>query len=90
MNQFDITNFGAIGDGLTDNATAIQQAIDACSEQGGGLVYIPAGTFMTGPFNLKSNVEFHVSAMQPCWPIPTRWSTPKAPSKKTTAKAVFG
>jgi polygalacturonase len=62
MNQFDITNFGAIGDGLTDNATAIQQAIDACSEQGGGLVYIPTGTFMTGPFNLKSNVEFHVSA----------------------------
>lgn len=62
MNQFDITNFGAIGDGLTDNATAIQQTIDACSEHGGGMVYIPTGTFKTGPFNLKSNVEFHVSA----------------------------
>jgi polygalacturonase len=62
MKTYKITNFGAIGDGLTDNATAIQQAIDACSEHGGGMVYIPAGTFMTGPFNLKSNVEFHVSA----------------------------
>jgi len=62
MTMFNIIDFGANGDGLTDNATAIQQAIDACSEQGGGMVYIPAGTFMTGPFNLKSNVEFHVSA----------------------------
>lgn len=62
IKTYDITNFGAIGDGLTNNATAIQLAIDTCSEQGGGMVYIPAGTFMTGPFNLKSNVEFHVSA----------------------------
>ena len=62
IKYYDITNFGAIGDGKTDNAKAIQQAIDACSENGGGMVYIPSGIFMTGPFNLKSNVEFHVSA----------------------------
>ncbi|HNW49678.1 MAG TPA: glycosyl hydrolase family 28 protein [Prolixibacteraceae bacterium] len=62
MKTYNITNFGAIGDGKTDNAKAIQQAIDTCTENGGGQVLIPAGTFMTGPFDLKSNVEFHVSA----------------------------
>ena len=62
MKTYNITEFGAVGDGITDNAKAIQQAIDACSENGGGLVLVPAGVFMTGPFNLKSYVEFHVSA----------------------------
>ena len=62
MNTYNITDFGAIGDGKTDNARAIQQAIDTCSENGGGTVQVPAGVFMTGPFNLKSYVEFHVSA----------------------------
>jgi polygalacturonase len=61
MTTYNITNFGAIGDGKTDNAKAIQQAIDTCTKNGGGMVYIPSGTFMTGPFNLKSNVDFHVS-----------------------------
>lgn len=62
MKAYNITEFGAVGDGKKDNAKAIQQAIDTCSENGGGMVLVPAGTFMTGPFNLKSYVEFHVSA----------------------------
>jgi len=63
MITYNITDFGAVGDGKTDNATAIQKAIDTCSENGGGTVLIPpGGTFMTGPFNLKSYVDFHVSA----------------------------
>ncbi|MFT2009092.1 glycoside hydrolase family 28 protein [Pontibacter sp. 13R65] len=60
---FNIKDFGAIGDGKTDNANAIQRAIDACSAAGGGRVIIPGGsTFMAGPFDLKSFVEFHVEA----------------------------
>ncbi|MGF7140189.1 glycoside hydrolase family 28 protein [Roseimarinus sediminis] len=62
MKTYNITDFGAIGDGKTDNAKVIQQTIDTCSENGGGMVLVPAGVFMTGPFNLKSYVEFHVSA----------------------------
>jgi polygalacturonase len=59
--DFNIVNYGAVGDGKTDNAVAIQKAIDACTKAGGGKVIIPAGqTFMTGPFNLKSNIEFYV------------------------------
>ncbi|WP_183558730.1 glycoside hydrolase family 28 protein [Mucilaginibacter sp. SP1R1] len=61
QNHFIITNYGAIGDGKTDNAVAIQKAIDACTKAGGGKVIIPAGnTFMSGPFNLKSNIQLEV------------------------------
>lgn len=60
---FDITTYGAKGDGVTNNAISIQKAIDACSEAGGGIVLIPSSlTFISGPFNLKSNIDFHVSA----------------------------
>ncbi|TXK37340.1 glycoside hydrolase family 28 protein [Pontibacter qinzhouensis] len=60
---FNIKDFGAVGNGKTDDAKAIQRAIDACSAAGGGRVVIPAGsTFMAGPFDLKSFVEFHVEA----------------------------
>src|SRR5699024_300360 len=43
---FNITDFGAKGDGETLNTKAIQKAINACTP--GGTVYIPAGTFKTG------------------------------------------
>ncbi len=55
--------YGAKGDGKTNNAVAIQKAINACAMAGGGRVLIPAPfTFIAGPFDLKSNVEFHVQA----------------------------
>lgn len=58
---YDITRSGAIGDGKTDNTTFIQQAIDSCTVTG-GMVYIPAGTFLSGTVVLKSNVTLHLSA----------------------------
>ena len=62
MNIFDVTNYGAVGDGIRDNARAIQNAIDECSKTG-GMVYFPgSNTFMTGPFDLKSNVNLFVEA----------------------------
>lgn len=59
--DFNVTGYGAKGNGVTDDAKAIQRAIDACSALGGGSVIIPSGkTFMAGPLHLKSNVDLHL------------------------------
>lgn len=63
MTIYDITEFGAVGDGVTDNSRAIQAAVDQCSENGGGIVRIPGGSvFLTGPFDLKSFVNLHLES----------------------------
>lgn len=59
--DFEITKFGAVGDGQTDCSGAFRAAIAACSEAGGGRVVVPAGRFQTGPLHLKSNVNVHVA-----------------------------
>ena len=59
--KFNIKNYGAIGDGKTNDAVSIQKAINACSAAGGGQVLVPAGhVFLSGPFDLKSFVELRV------------------------------
>ena len=57
---FNIVNYGAIADGLTLNAAAINKAIDECAKQGGGTVLIPRGSFVTGPIIMKSNINLHL------------------------------
>lgn len=61
--MFNIRDFGALGDGLTNNDKAIQAAVDACHESGGGDVLIPGGgVFLSGPFRFRSNVNLVVEA----------------------------
>jgi polygalacturonase len=55
-----IKDFGAVGDGLTMNTDAIKKAIGACVQKGGGRVNIPAGLWLSGPFQLASNIELHL------------------------------
>ncbi|CAG5074560.1 hypothetical protein DYBT9623_05247 [Dyadobacter sp. CECT 9623] len=57
---FLITTFGARPDGHTLNTKAINAAIEACSEKGGGVVLVPAGLWITGPVVMKSNVNLHL------------------------------
>jgi len=59
--EFDITKFGAVGDGKTDCSNAFKQAIAKCSAEGGGKVVIPEGVFLTGAIHLKSNVNLNIS-----------------------------
>ena len=58
---FSITKYGAIGDGKTMNTEAINKTIQACADAGGGMVEIPKGVWLTGPIELKSNVNLHTN-----------------------------
>lgn len=58
---FNITDFGAKpGDEAEPCHEAINQAIIACNQAGGGTVIVPKGTFYTGPITLKSNVNLNL------------------------------
>ncbi len=59
--MFIISDYGAVGDGCTVNTVAIQNAIEACHQAGGGTVVVPAGLFITGTIWLRDNVELHLS-----------------------------
>lgn len=59
--DFLVTDYGAVGDSITDCTDAFAKAIAACHEAGGGRVVVPAGDFTTGAIHLKSNVNLHVS-----------------------------
>lgn len=59
---FNVKNFGATGD-REDNATqSIRTAIDACTEAGGGTVYVPPGDYTVGTLPLSDNVTLHIEA----------------------------
>jgi hypothetical protein len=62
MNTFSVRDFGATGDGVTLDTSAIQSAVDACTNLGGGIVYLPPGTYLTGTITLKDNVTLHLGS----------------------------
>jgi polygalacturonase len=57
----DIRDYGAKPDGKTLCTSSIQQAIDACSRAGGGTVYLPPGTFLSGTIYFKSGVTLRLA-----------------------------
>ncbi|WP_225773397.1 glycosyl hydrolase family 28-related protein [Pseudomonas sp. Marseille-Q5115] len=66
---FDVKDFGATGDGVTDDTLAVQAAIDAAAAAGGGRVILPAGTYRISPGSdhtgllLKDNVALDGAGM---------------------------
>jgi len=58
--NFSLQDYGGLGDGHTLNTGAFEKAIAACSAAGGGRVTVPAGAWLTGPIELKSNIDFHL------------------------------
>ncbi len=59
--EYNIVDFGAISDTITDCSKAINDAITKCSSEGGGTVLVPKGNYLTGPVFLKSNVNLHIA-----------------------------
>ena len=62
MPLFNVRDFGAVGDGKTLDSPAINRAIQACSAAGGGTVWLPAGTYLSGSIRLTNNLNVHLDA----------------------------
>ncbi|MDK2840971.1 MAG: hypothetical protein PWQ17_476 [Anaerophaga sp.] len=56
----NISDFGAIGDGITDNSEAFAASIDDVAANGGGKVVVSRGIWLTGPIKMKSNINLHL------------------------------
>jgi polygalacturonase len=59
--DFNITDYGAVGDGQTDCTEAFRKAISAAQKAGGGRVVVPAGVYLTGAIHLKSSINLYVA-----------------------------
>lgn len=59
--MYDIVDYGAQRDSGVAATEAVAAAVAAASRDGGGTVYVPAGTFITGAVVLRSNIELHLS-----------------------------
>ncbi len=59
---FWVNDYGAKNDGVTINSAFIQNAIDACAKQGGGIVSFKSGTYISGSIFLKSNIQLRIDS----------------------------
>lgn len=58
--RFSVLDFGAVNNGSVNTSDAIQKAIDACFEAGGGEVIVPAGEYLVGDIYLYSGITLHL------------------------------
>lgn len=65
---YSVKDYGAVGDGVSDDTTAINAAVTTCNAAGGGIVYVPPGVYMVNPdynaggsVRLRSNVTLFIS-----------------------------
>ncbi len=59
---YNIKDYGAKGDGKTLDSPAINKAIEAADKNGGGTVFLPAGTYLSGSIRMKSNINLYLDA----------------------------
>src|SRR6185437_16959448 len=60
--QFNVKNYGAAGDGVRSDTQAINKAIVAARDAGGGTVLVPAGAYVSGTIQLQNNVTLWIDA----------------------------
>ena len=58
--EYNVLRHGVVGDGKTLNTDSLQAAIDNLHVSGGGQLYFPAGRYLTGSLQLKSNVMLYL------------------------------
>src|SRR5690606_36091329 len=61
LTELSVRDCGAVGDGVTKDTAAIQQAIDQVAAAGGGRVVVPAGRYLTGTIWLRDHIELHLA-----------------------------
>ena len=59
--SLSVKDCGAVGDGVTLDTKAIQAAIDSVAAQGGGVVEVPSGVYITGSIWLRDNIDLHLN-----------------------------
>jgi hypothetical protein len=64
---FNVRDFGARGDGQSNDAPAIRKAIEAAAGAGGGVVYLPPGNYLSGTLVLRSHVTLHLAPGATLW-----------------------
>ena len=64
---FSVRDYGAKADKVSNDAPAIQAAIDACNRSGGGEVIVPPGNYFSGGIVLKSNVTLRLENGATIW-----------------------
>jgi len=72
-----VSDYGATGDKLTNDAPALQRAIEACAKDGGGMVYVPAGDYFCGQLLLKSNITLFLESGATLWVSPRQEHYPQ-------------
>jgi hypothetical protein len=63
----NVRDFGAKGDRQVGDQAAIQAAIDSCSQNGGGTVWLPAGDYLSGNLQMRSHVTLYLEAGATLW-----------------------
>jgi len=80
-----VIEFGAKGDGLTDDTKAIQMAIDECAAHGKKVIF-PEGTFMTGTVHLRNNTTIELTVKAVWKGIGRRDAYPRLSDKRTGSR----
>lgn len=62
MAIYDVTKYGVYNDGKTNNTKAIADVIEMAEKNGGGIIYFPAGTYISGSIGLKSNMTLYLES----------------------------